>query len=269
MKILVILAAIAAWTGSPALAADMAAPAPGTPIINWTGFYVGGNLGGVIEHASGTSDFLDTLGTGTLASNPQSDRFSDARFLGGVQAGYNWQFDQRWVVGVEGDWDWTDTGYSFCRQTSISSVPCSDNGFGFETINSKTDWLATVRGRIGVTWGNWLFYGTGGAAWGHVNTTLSLSCLVEGCGQSITSLFASSTGSTTKAGWVAGLGAEWMLAGNWSVRGEWLHIDLGSINDSLPTVGSDGTIQANQTAVWSRTESFDEFRVGVNYLFRP
>jgi outer membrane immunogenic protein len=56
-----------------------------------------------------------------------------------------------------------------------------------------------------------------------------------------------------------------MLAQNWSVRAEWLHIDLGSINDTLPTVGTSGSIQ---TVVWSRTERFDEFRVGLNYLFR-
>jgi outer membrane immunogenic protein len=271
-KLAAVIAAIA-LIGTPAFAADIARkmpvkapPPPLAPVINWTGFYIGGNLGGVVEHASGTSDFLDSLGVPGIfsPSNPQNNGFRDARFLGGVQAGYNWQFDPRWLIGIEGDWDWTNTGYSFCRQTNTISLPCFDNGFGFETISSKTDWLATLRGRLGVTWGNWLFYGTGGAAWGRVNTALSLSCLVLGCGASKTPLFASSTTSTTKAGWVAGLGAEWMLAQNWSVRAEWLHIDLGSINDTLPTVVSGGFIQ---TAVWSRTERFDEFRVGANYLF--
>jgi outer membrane immunogenic protein len=251
-----------------------AAPVP--PVINWTGFYIGGNLGGVVEHASGTSDFLDPLAVqvgapAAEAANPQANSFSDTRFLGGVQAGYNWQFDPRWLIGVEADWDWTNTGYGFCRQTSIESAACSDNEFGFETISSKTDWLATVRGRLGVIWGNWLFYGTGGAAWGRVNTTLTLSCLAgPGCGRSVTPVFTTSTTSTTKVGWVAGLGAEWMLAGNWSVRAEWLHIDLGSINDSLPAAGVTNvplSIPGTQTAVWSRTERFDEFRVGANYLF--
>ena len=123
-----------------------------------------------------------------------------------------------------------------------------------------------------MTWGNWLFYGTGGAAWGRVDTTLTLSCLVGGCGGSATTLFASSTTGRTKAGWVAGFGAEWMLAGNWSVRAEWLHIDLGSINESLQTAGFHTTFvflgAGTETAVWSRTERFDEFRVGANYLFR-
>src|SRR5262249_23566742 len=79
--------------------------------------------------------------------------FSNTRFLGGVQAGYNWQFDPRWLVGVEGDWDWTDTGYGFCRITDQFALPCSDILEGFETISSRTDWLATVRGRLGLVLG--------------------------------------------------------------------------------------------------------------------
>jgi outer membrane immunogenic protein len=223
----------------------------------------------VVEHASGTSDFIDTgfdpgAGFTGFPFNPQSNSFTNARFLGGVQAGYNWQFNPQWLVGVEGDWDWAHTGYSFCRITDQFAAPCFNNGFGFENISSKTDWLATVRGRLGFVWGNWLFYGTGGAAWGRVNTTVTLNCLgAGGCGNSFTLLLGSSTASTTAAGWVAGAGAEWMLARNWSVRAEWLHIDLGTISDSVTTVGTPGI----QTAVWSRTERYDEFRVGANYLF--
>jgi outer membrane immunogenic protein len=270
MKKLVTAIAIVASIGTPAFAADMAVkappPLPPAPVINWTGFYVGGNVGGVVENASGTSDFLDVASgvPATEVSNPQSDSFSKGAFLGGGQIGYNWQFTPSWVVGVEGDWDWTDPKYSFCRQTDVSSVACSDNGFGFETVGGETEWLATLRGRLGVTWGNWLFYGTGGAAWGDVKTNLSLDCLVGGCGSSKVPLFASSSTSTTKGGWVAGLGAEWLVAPNWTFRAEWLHIDLGLIDGTLPTVGDNGI----QTAVWSRTERFDEFRVGVNYLFR-
>ena len=149
--------------GMPALAADMAVKAPPpaapvAPVVNWTGFYVGGNLGGVAEHASGTSDFLDTCSAGCFPfggfpTNPQSNSFSSTRLLGGVQAGYNWQFNPQWLVGVEGDWDWTNTGYSFCRQTNQLSAPCFNKGFGFENFSSKTDWLATARGRLGFVWG--------------------------------------------------------------------------------------------------------------------
>jgi putative ABC transport system substrate-binding protein len=60
----------------------------------------------------------------------------------------------RWVVGIEGDFDFTNTGYSFCRQTDTESAACFDDRRGFETIGSTTDWVATARGRVGMTWSN-------------------------------------------------------------------------------------------------------------------
>jgi outer membrane immunogenic protein len=267
-KLLVVGIAAAAFCGAPALAADIPTKAPivKAPAIvpfSWTGFYVGGNVGAVSEHASGTSAFLDTLDPGV--TNAQSNSFSDTRFLGGVQVGYNWQFNPHWVLGVEADWDWTNSTYNFCRKTDVDSTACTDNGRGFETISSKTKWLATARGRLGVVWDRWMVYGTGGAAWGSIDTNLALNCSGGGCGISSSPLSAASTTNTTKAGWVAGLGVEAMLASNWTARAEWLHIDLGTISASLPTTGSIGS---TQTASWSRTGRFDEFRVGINYLFR-
>jgi outer membrane immunogenic protein len=275
-KLLVACIAAAAFCGVPALAADMPVKAPPpapvvAPTYSWTGFYIGGNAGGVIEHASGTSDFLDPTATGTAGhslTNPQNNSFSNTRFIGGLQAGYNWQFDPRWVVGVEADWDWTNTGYNTCRATNAFNAlfgfpPCSDHGDGFENFSSTTNWIATARARLGVTVANFLLYGTGGAAVGRVSTTLGQNCLVAGCGLSTTPLAVSATSSTDKTGWAAGLGAEYAIGANWSAKAEWLHIDLGTINSSLTTAGSTGP----QTTVWSRTERYDQFRVGLNYRF--
>jgi len=66
----------------------------------------------------------------------------------------------------------------------------------------------------------------------------------------------------TRTGWVAGLGAELMLARNWAARAEWLYVDLGTISDTLPTAGKPavGSMFGFQTASWSCTEAFDEFR---------
>jgi outer membrane immunogenic protein len=111
----------------PAFAADLdtRAPVKATPVkappasvYSWTGFYIGGNLGGVFNSASGTSDFLDTLNPGR--SNPRQDSPSQRGILGGVQAGYNWQFSQWGVLGLEGDWDWGGRRYSFCHSTTIT-----------------------------------------------------------------------------------------------------------------------------------------------------
>jgi outer membrane immunogenic protein len=259
---------------SVSFAADMPVKAPAytkAPAAlaaqNWSGFYIGGNVGEVQGHSTGTSDFLDGLqvGNNTFFSNPQRDSFSNMRVIGGLQGGYNWQFDPRWVVGVEADWDWTHSHYSFCRQTSVFSAACTDNNLGFENISGTTDWLATARARLGVTAGNFLLYGTGGPAWGRVDTTLTQNCLLGGCATSPKQLFASSTGSTTRSGWAAGLGAEAALDANWSVRAEWLHIDLGTVSSALTT--PTGFTGFSETTLWSHTERYDQFRVGVNYKF--
>jgi outer membrane immunogenic protein len=262
--------------GAAASAADLPrqAPAPAyvkapvVPAYNWTGFYIGGNAGWVRESASGTSDFVDSgAQRSEVKTNPQSNSPSNSGFIGGGQIGYNWQVAPQFVLGAEGDWDWLNTKYNFCRQTAIFSIACVDsapNVTGFESIGSQTNWLATARARAGVTWDRFMVYGTGGAAWGSFKTTESLSCLVDGCGASSTQLAASSSITQTKAGWVAGLGVEGMLSPNWTVKAEWLHYDFGNLSDTFATVGNPGT----QSVVWSRDERFDSFRVGVNYLFR-
>lgn len=243
-----------------AIKAPQPLPAAILPII-WSGFYVGGNFGANTKSASGTSNFIDTRDN---LENPQTNKFHTTQAIGGGQIGYNWQFDQRWVVGVEGDWSFTRDKYSFCRQTDFLAAVCFDNNRGFQTISSTTDWLATARGKVGFTWSNFLFYGTGGLAWGRVETSLTQSCLVGGCGAAPIPLYVSSTSAATKSGWVAGLGTEMQLDAHWSARLEWLHIELGSNDNAL---SSNGTAFSTQTTTWSRSERYDIIRVGVDYRF--
>jgi outer membrane immunogenic protein len=239
--------------------------ASAAPTNSWTGFYIGGNAGLATGSTTGTSDFIDTSVIGTpFFSNPQAGAPSNSGFIGGAQFGYNWQVSPHFVLGTEGDWDWLQTKYSFCRQTDTFSTACTDTGFGNENIGSQANWLATARARVGATVDRFMFYGTGGVAWGSIQTTDSLSCLVGGCGLSGLHLAASSTVTQTKAGWAAGFGAEGMLDAHWSIKFEWLHVDLGNLTDTLTTVGTGGT---SQSAVWSRDERFEIFRTGVNYRF--
>jgi opacity protein-like surface antigen len=77
MRTAVGIVAFALLTGNSAFAADLGAPAPIAQAVNWTGFYLGGNAGGVIAHASGTSDFTDTTGGSIAPSNPQANFSSD------------------------------------------------------------------------------------------------------------------------------------------------------------------------------------------------
>jgi outer membrane immunogenic protein len=262
MKIFTSCVVAFALLGMPALAA-------GAPMTNWSGFYVGGNVGGVAAHASGTSDFLDPVGgpiLGEPTSLPEDNSPSDTSIIGGLQFGYNYQFSPMWVAGLEGDWDFTNTGYNFCRQTSRTGACGGAAPDGIEIINSNTHWLATFRARLGVTVGKFWLYGTGGAALGSVKTDVTLDC-ATGCGSSQPVVNQTGSSTDTAFGWVAGLGAEMAIDRNWSARIEWLHIDLGNIDSSLTVNGNTIGTPDTQTAVWSRSERYDVIRVGFDYLF--
>ncbi|WP_084805448.1 outer membrane protein [Bradyrhizobium sp. NAS80.1] len=216
-----VLAAIAASSlfAGTASAADLPArtytkaPPAVAVAYDWTGFYIGGNVGGIWQDNSGATNFIETR-VGRLLTNPQNDSISNGAVFGGVHAGYNWQVTQ-WVFGVEADWDWTGVKNSFCRQTDTFSLPCADNRDGFLTYSEKTEWLASVRGRLGFAWDRVMVYATGGAAWGDVKTSINANCLLLGCGNSFLQLNQTVSFSDTRTGWVAGAGIETMLTPNW------------------------------------------------------
>lgn len=128
-----------------ALAADLPrrpaykAPPPIVAIYDWTGFYIGGHLGGAWSSEDGT-----IVGTG------QTGGLDPSGFIGGAQIGVNWQTGN-WVFGIEGDFSWTNTDGS-------ATVPAG-------IIAADHNWYATATGRIGYAWDNWLAYVKGGAAW--------------------------------------------------------------------------------------------------------
>ncbi len=146
--------------------------------------------------------------------------------IGGT-LGYNLQTGI-WVWGIEGDLDYSNIKGS----TSSACVP--------DCTVSNT-WLGTARARIGYAgWGNWLPFLTGGAAFGNVKTDLGAV-----------------TDSRTKIGWTAGLGLEYALLTNWSVKGEYLYTDLGTATCPAATCVVDTTTKFKTNLV----------RLGVNYRF--
>jgi outer membrane immunogenic protein len=253
-----------------ASAADMAvkaAPPPPPPLPSWTGFYIGGDVGGAWADSSGTAIFTDPFAPAGQSPIVTNGSFNRSGFIGGFYAGYNWQFSPNWVFGIEGDWSWTDrNGGSFCGVTSGGAAGCIDNTFGFVRVDANNDWIATLRGRLGYTWGSVMLYGTGGAAWVNNSVTLTADCRVAGCGALVLpGQFASATFSNTRTGWVAGLGLEWMITPNWLIRGEWLHVDVGNSSGvlNIPT----GIVGTTQTVAWNRNLTIDIARFGIAYKF--
>jgi outer membrane immunogenic protein len=170
------------------VAADLAPTykaAPAATPLSWSGLYLGGDIGGVFGGGAGTSNFFQSDSDPAFANNAQGQSPSPSAFTGGLHAGYNWQFAPAWVLGIEGDWQWTRPRYSFCRQTDIGSAACSDNGNGFANISSETRSIGTVRARIGQTFDRLMVYGTGGVAFADIKTTVGVNCLADGCGQSL------------------------------------------------------------------------------------
>ncbi|GKQ51621.1 outer membrane protein [Bradyrhizobium sp. Ce-3] len=197
--------AVAAF-GATADAADFnrgyyqKAPAPvyAAPLYNWTGFYLGGHLGGVF---SGNNNF-----NGLALSD------SDGRFMGGVQAGYDWQLSPMWVIGLEGQYSWVG-GHQL-----NAIFP------GGYVYNNNQRGIGSITGRVGYTWGPGLIYVKGGYAYSDNNETVTLGGAPVG--------FALSDNHSN--GWTIGGGAEYMFAPNWSAKVEYQYYDFGDSRFTAP-----------------------------------
>ncbi|HEY4806533.1 MAG TPA: outer membrane beta-barrel protein [Roseiarcus sp.] len=271
--------AIAALTAVGAVAAQAAdlptrkeAPAPVfvPPPFTWTGFYVGVNAGGLWPSGGRSATIFDpnaAIDGGFLNSDfPGGLGSKSAGFIGGGQAGYNWQTGA-FVLGVETDFDGTTVSKSFNNVGTPfagAGVPAILAG-DFLSVNGKAalSWLGTTRARIGfvVTPDNRLMiYGTGGVAYGGGTSNFSAF-------DSTTGSFFTGSPSSTRVGWVAGAGVEYALTNNWTIRGEYLYADLGSTQ--FTSVGN-GAAAVFFPGVFVNAK-FDYnssiFRAAVNYKF--
>lgn len=285
-------ALIAVAAASPSWAADLPRKAPppmpaAAPIYNWTGFYAGVNLGygfgsdpTTITTVSGSA--FPVLATGTPIYSPQSFSIDPKGVIGGGQIGYNWQIAPTWVAGFEADIQGSGMkkqqdcvipcGLAVLTQNTgiLTFFPVTFSAFSEE---HKIDWFGTVRGRFGYAAGPVLVYATGGLAYGEVNRSGNVAgqTTTVFTGTAVFNTFAGSyNASTTKTGWTAGAGVEGMISRNWSVKAEYLYMDLGSTTDTFSTFytgGGFGGPFTGQAGVRTVTSTFRDniFRVGLNY----
>jgi outer membrane immunogenic protein len=204
------LVAVVSLTNAAA-AADLAVKAPPMlPIpLTWTGLYIGAHGG----FGWTTTDGLDARGG-----------------FGGGQMGYNFQTGN-FVFGIEADIAGSDISQTV--NGDVLGVPF--------TATFRNDALASLRGRAGIAWNTWLFYGTAGGGWGHNKIS------VDTVGVALSS-------DAWQSGWSAGAGIEWAFSPSWSAKVEYLHYGLGSA-DFFGTLPS-GNID------------IDTVKVGINYHFR-
>jgi outer membrane immunogenic protein len=283
-------------------AADMGArplayapPPPPPPAFSWTGFYIGGNVGG----GSSTDRFNGTQSSATtfpafpfLGSFPSTTAFSGNAdgngAIAGGQIGFNYEFPfSHVVIGIEGDGDWSNiaSGGNSCS-TITSGAPLFVVGAtaGCATVNRTLDSFETIRGRLGyafntnsIAFPSVLLYATGGAAWGHENGNFTTTCLGATCpagpGLPITSGGTAQFSNNLDTGWVAGAGFEWVVYEHWTWRFEYLHLQFPNVSTNFTTTTNAlaaGIPGGSSTALTQHTSSnvgVDVLRIGVNYLF--
>jgi outer membrane immunogenic protein len=229
MKKILLAATVAALSSTSVFAADLAArpytkaPAPAyvAPIYNWTGFYLGAHLGGAFGSNNTT---LNNAGRGV--SIPIDTK---GGFLGGGQIGYNWQFSPNWVFGIEGDISGLDY-----KRTAVDS-------FG-DVLQQKTDWLASVTGRLGYTWGPGMIYAKGGVAF-RDNGGFSSS-------------YAGYSVDNKSTGYTVGGGLEYMFAPAWSAKVEYQYYNF-----------SDSHLYDTGVLVGNFKTDIHTVKAGINYHF--
>jgi outer membrane immunogenic protein len=255
---------LVAITGGSALAADL----PGRPPVmlpapapfSWTGAYFG--IEGGYNWASAKSGF--SISSTTLSGLPPVIPTVDASGsrtmslqggMVGAEAGYNWQANDSFVVGVEGDANWSGLSGSMVNGGPIPVV----GGVYSIAQQLKTDFYGSLRGRYGFTpFDRLMIFATGGAAFAHINYTSAFTdTFNENENVSIKGV---------KTGWVVGAGVEYALVSNWSAKIEYLHSQFAASSGTGTGVLTDGTVATISHSTGSL--AIDTVRIGLNYQFQ-
>jgi outer membrane immunogenic protein len=234
-------AAVIALTASSALAADLAVapvykagPPPRALVYNWTGCYVGAQVGYAWQRDRDNETFTANGGGSPFSPAPTNIAQPDGVKAGGY-TGCNWQTDNPLVLGIEGDAEYANLKGS----ATFPNTP--------DFYESRTNFQASLRGRIGYAVDRALLYATGGLAWANIKERD----------------IAGTTGltneiSTTRTGWTVGAGLEYAFGDRWLGRVEYRYSDFGTLQ--------------YQPAVFPRfTENHrvteNAIRVGLSYKF--
>ena len=212
-------------------------PAYVPPPFSWTGFYLGGNIGGAWANRDVTDTFL-----GVNFNNGNSKGV----FIGGGQLGFNWQVSNI-VLGLEWDID----GATDNNNTGTVFIPT----VGTIQVTSNNRWITTLAARFGVTNGSWLFYGKAGGGWvGNDDFTIT---------NLTTSTSVTGSNNNTNSGWLVGAGIEWAFLPNWSAKVEYNYLGL---DDRTFVVPAGSPFLAGDTFTQSN-RNIQMLKVGINYRF--
>ncbi|MEN6438643.1 MAG: outer membrane protein [Syntrophobacter sp.] len=224
------------------------------PAFNWTGPYIGAHIGYGWGNADTsfsplpTADQFNNLAPTKLSPGPSG-------VVGGLQAGYNYQLGC-FLVGIEADF----SGSGMSGSQTVSPI-AQNNGAPFSgalTAHQETNWFGTLRPRLGYTvMPTLLAYGTGGLAYGDVSYSANTDYRAGG------GVFYPASFSKTRVGWTVGGGFEYAVSKNWTVKTEYLYMDLGS--ESAVANANIGMPPFQVGYSWKTTAQI--INIGLNYKF--
>ncbi|MDH4983708.1 TonB-dependent receptor [Hyphomicrobium sp. D-2] len=202
--------------------------ASGAPGSDWTGLYFGGFVGYSFADLNGTTTAADGTAGGIPAT--ESARIDLENVQNGLRAGVNYQFGNRFVVGLEGDFSWLK--HQGIQQALVTeSSELADAGWLQADTEYSLDWMATLRGRVGYAWDRYLLYGTGGLAFLKEDQTRTQYQSDVGAANRLygrkTEEFFKETASGIRLGWTAGAGFEYAIDNHWSLTGEYSFTGFG------------------------------------------
>jgi outer membrane immunogenic protein len=257
-KFLLSTIAVVGFSGV-ASAADL--PVKAAPYVaqtyDWSGFYLGGFVGGGWSHDDASEPDLGIVGV--VLGAPPVQTTSRSSFIGGIEGGDRYQFGKL-VIGWEGDIAWGDTGGT--STTAFGPAALTFN----RTLTTSMKWTATATSTVGIAHNNWLLYGKAGVAWAHLDDTYNSTVAIAGVG---TVPFFSGTGGQDRVGWTVGTGIEWGLWQNWSVKAEYDYIDFGTKTTPFTGTVLPGIASLPVSVGLEDNLRVQQVKVGVNYRFLP
>jgi outer membrane immunogenic protein len=251
-----ILVAVMSVTSLSSLAADISSQHQSQETVaslpRWAGLYLGVNRGFGGSVISGDVFLPSSIqGVGVFGQNENRS----SGFIAGGQVGYNYQFSNRFILGAETDFQWSDI------KASYQSATLSNNSALTENVDARIglNWFGTLRGRVGYSLGRLQPYVTGGLLYGQL----------QGAGSPFLGSNSLTTGSLrqTKLGWAMGGGVDIALSENLSARSEYLYLSMTGVggsaggvilSSSVPVAGTFGTYGFGAHLV----------RGGLNYRFK-
>jgi outer membrane immunogenic protein len=256
------VALLALGVGAPAIAADMGVRPRAVAYVagtNWTGCHLGGSVGNEWGRNGGyTTTPQSTQSFGAVqipmpAGQQVAPGFDMNGFIGGFYAGCDYQVGA-WVFGIEGDWSNVNKegqvfdNFTFNIGGRVVTSP-------FDVNSAQERWVATARARVGYAVDKWLLYVTAGAAWARIRSSEWL----------ITEPTFAVLQDDTRTGWTVGAGLEYALSYGWSVRSEYLYVQIPSYTTFTPGIGN-GLLVGAPTFLSTKMNN-NIVRAGLTYKF--